>query len=72
MIDGENTYAFTYNEDDMSGRFVISRQAFGVPTVATGNENVSDDAKPIKFIKDDHIFILVRGILYDITGKVVR
>ncbi|MBR5677923.1 MAG: InlB B-repeat-containing protein [Paludibacteraceae bacterium] len=72
LIDAENTYTFTYSEEDMAERFIISRQAFGAPAVTTGNERISDDAKPIKFIKDDHIFILVRGILYDITGKVVR
>ena len=72
LIDAENTYTFTYSEEDMAERFIISRQAFGAPAVTTGNERISDDAKPIKFIKDDRIFILVRGILYDITGKVVR
>lgn len=72
LIDAENTYTFTYSEEDMAERFIISRQAFGVPAITTGNESINDDAKPIKFIKDDHIFILVRGILYDITGKVVK
>ena len=72
LIDAENTYTFTYSEEDMAERFIISRQAFGAPAVTTGNERISDNAKPIKFIKDDRIFILVRGILYDITGKVVR
>lgn len=72
LINAENTYTFTYSENDMVGRFVISRQAFGAPPIITGNDNISDEAKPIKFIKDDKIFILVRGVLYDITGKVVK
>ena len=72
LINAENTYTFTYSEDDMAGRFVISRQAYGAPPIITGNDNISDEAIPIKFIKDDKIFILVRGVLYDITGKVVK
>ncbi len=72
QINEENTYTFTYSENDMVGRFFISPQPFGVPAITTGNEHIGDEAKPHKFIKDEKIYILVHGVLYDATGKVVK
>lgn len=72
QINEENTYTFTYSENDMVGRFFISSQPFGVPAITTGNEHIGDEAKPHKFIKDEKIYILVHGVLYDATGKMVK
>ncbi|MBO7457236.1 MAG: hypothetical protein J6T71_05385, partial [Paludibacteraceae bacterium] len=71
LINEENTYMFTYSESDMTGRFIISAQPFGIPAIITGNENINTDAKPIKFIRENKMYILVNGILYDATGKIV-
>lgn len=70
LIANENTYMFTCSENDMKGRFVISAKSFDA--VITGNEKISNEVKPIKFIKEDKLFIWVNGVLYDATGKVVK
>ena len=65
-----NTYTFTCADKKPHSRFILTRKA---PQIATGTEhiNTGENAKAVKFIKDDKIFIFVNGTLYDATGKMV-
>lgn len=42
------------------------------PAITTGVDNVENGAKVHKFIKDNQLFILKNGVLYNATGAVVR
>ena len=65
------SYSFTTSDKSAHNRFVLTRRA---PQIATGVDGVQDDngAKAMKFIKDDKLYIFMRGVLYDATGKVVK
>ncbi len=65
-----NSYTFTCADKAEHNRFILTRKA---PQIATGTDHINTDenAKAVKFIKDDKIFIFVNGILYDATGKMV-
>ena len=65
-----NTYTFTCADKAAHSRFILTRKA---PQIATGTDhiNTGENAKAVKFIKDDKIFIFVNGTLYDATGKMV-
>ena len=65
-----NSYTFTCADKAEHNRFILTRKA---PQIATGTEhiNTGENAKAVKFIKDDKIFIFVNGMLYDATGKMV-
>lgn len=65
-----NSYTFACPDKAEHNRFILTRKA---PQIATGTENIAtgENAKAVKFIKDDKIFIFVNGILYDATGKMV-
>ena len=65
-----NSYTFTCTDKAEHNRFILTRKA---PQIATGTEhiNTGENAKAVKFIKDDKIFIFVNGMLYDATGKMV-
>lgn len=65
-----NSYTFTCTDKAEHNRFILTRKA---PQIATGTEhiNTGENAKAVKFIKDDKIFIFVNGMLYDATGKIV-
>ena len=66
-----SSYTFTCADKGEHNRFVLTRRA---PQIATGVGGVQDDndAKAVKFIKDDKLYIFMRGVLYDATGKVVK
>lgn len=66
-----NSYTFACPDKAEHNRFILTRKA---PQIATGTENINtgENAKAVKFIKDDKIFIFVNGILYDATGKMVE
>lgn len=62
---------FAEPNSEITGRFVIVEAE--APEIATGvEETASEDAKVHKFIKDDKLFILKNGVLYDATGMRVR
>lgn len=65
-----NSYTFTCTDKAEHNRFILTRKA---PQIATGTDhiNTGENAKAVKFIKDDKIFIFVNGTLYDATGKMV-
>ena len=52
-------------------RFEIVARA-DAPAITTGVDNVENGAKVHKFIKDNQLFILKNGVLYNATGAVVR
>jgi len=66
-----SSYTFTCADKGEHNRFVLTRRA---PQIATGVDGVQDDngAKAVKFIKDGKLYIFMRGVLYDATGKVVK
>ena len=72
LVSDNDTYLFTYEKGDEQ-RFIISTAPFNIPDLSTGVGNTTngENAKAVKFIKDDKIFIFVNGMLYDATGKIV-
>ena len=68
-----NTYTFTTADKAEHQRFVLTRS--DAPQVATGVEPTSDSSlkgRAKKLLIEDKLYILLNGMLYDATGKVVR
>ena len=65
------TYTFTCADKGEHNRFLLTRKA---PGIATGCEPIDGGggSKATKFIKDNKLYILLNGVLYDATGKVVE
>lgn len=65
------TYTFTCADKGEHNRFLLTRKAPGIPT---GCEPIDGGGGPkaTKFIKDNKLYILLNGVLYDATGKVVE
>ena len=67
------TYRFFTTDNEKHARFIITRT--NGQEVATGVEPVSgslDRSKAKKLLIEDKMFIIVNGMLYDATGKVVK
>ncbi len=67
------TYRFFTTDNEKHARFIITRT--NGQEVATGVEPVSgslDRSKAKKLLIEDKMFIMVNGMLYDATGKVVK
>jgi hypothetical protein len=66
-----NAYYFTTSDKDPHSRFILTRKA---PQIATGTELTSDGegANAKKLLIEDKMYILLNGMLYDATGKVVK
>ena len=67
------TYRFFTTDNEKHERFIITRS--NGQEVATGVEPVSgslDRSKAKKLLIEDKMFIMVNGMLYDATGKVVK
>lgn len=66
-----NAYYFTTSDKAAHSRFILTRKA---PQIATGTELTSDgeSAKARKLLIEDKMYILLNGMLYDATGKVVK
>ena len=66
------TYTFTCADKGEHNRFLLTRKAPGISTgvgdVQGGN---AQSTKAVKFLKDNQLFILLNGALYDATGKIV-
>lgn len=64
------TYTFTCADKGEHNRFLLTRKA---PGIATGCEPIDGGGGPkaMKFIKDNKLYILLNGVLYDATGKIV-
>ena len=72
LIEAENTYLFTYEEGEMSPRFLISTTPFESPSVTTGVGNVGHSEKAQKIIYNDHVYIIRGGKIYDVMGKMMK
>ena len=72
-IETGGIYWFMTNDNEKHDRFIITRKS---PQIATGGGNVQSDdvqsTKARKLILDQKIYILVNGMLYDATGKMVK
>ncbi|MBO7456220.1 MAG: hypothetical protein J6T71_00160, partial [Paludibacteraceae bacterium] len=55
---------------EITERFQIV--AANIPTITTGVDEVESETKVQKFIKDNQLYILKDGVLYNATGAVVR
>ncbi len=66
-----NAYYFTTTDKAAHSRFILTRKA---PQIATGTELTSDGegANAKKLLIEDKMYILLNGMLYDATGKVVK
>lgn len=66
-----NAYYFTTSDKAPHSRFILTRKA---PQITTGTELTSDgeSAKARKLLIEDKMYILLNGMLYDATGKVVK
>ena len=70
-----NAYTFHTNDIGAHNRFVLTRFA---PQMPTGVEEPTSDSslkgreKAMKFIEDNKMYILLRGVLYDATGRRVE
>ena len=69
------TLAFKYKGSNAHGWYIddvkvefVSEGGIGTGIDAIGTES----EKAVKFVKDDHIYILRNGILYDVTGRLIR
>ena len=65
---------YTFNAEPNSeilGRFQIVQRA-QAPTNPTGIEGVESGVKAHKFIKNNKVYILKNGLLYDMMGAIVR
>ena len=52
-------------------RFIIVQRA-NAPEIATGVDGAREGVKAHKFVKDDQVFILKNGVLYNMMGTIVR
>jgi|GEM_PF-4297785 len=62
---------FAATDTIVSDRFMIVARE-DAPSTATGVDNTENGVKVHKFIKDNQLFILKNGVLYDALGKRVR
>jgi hypothetical protein len=60
------TYTFQTTDLGAHNRFLLTRQA---PATPTGLDGVGEDTQARKFIDGNKMYILLRGVLYDATGK---
>lgn len=64
---------FAEPNSTITNRFeIIEWDGSNKPGIATGVENVENGTKVHKFIKDNQLFILKNGVLYNATGVLVR
>jgi len=74
ISEGQTYTFFAEPNSEITSRFVIiEANEADAPSVTTGvEETTSKNAKVHKFIKDDKLYILKNGVLYDATGMRVR
>jgi hypothetical protein len=64
---------YTFNaapNSEITERFQII--AADIPAIATGVDEVESEVHIQKFIKDNQLYILKDGVLYNASGAVVR
>ena len=68
-----NTYTFTVHQAETNNeRFTVSIKVREEDNIATDIGNNTVDTHAVKFIRDDKMYILHNGLLYDATGKRVN
>ena len=68
-----NTYTFTVHQAETNNeRFTVSIKVREEDNIATDIGNNTVDTHAVKFIRDDKMYILRNGLLYDATGKRVN
>ena len=68
-----NTYTFTVHQAETNNeRFMVSIKVREEDNIATDIGNNTVDTHAVKFIRDDKMYILRNGLLYDATGKRVN
>lgn len=71
FIDEDIEYTFyAVPNSEITERFQIV--AANIPTITTGVDEIESETKVQKFIKDNQLYILKDGVLYNATGAVVR
>lgn len=69
-----NTYSFISTTDGLERRFALTNFNPYVKPTPTDIDNT--DAHSVrmvrKFVLNDHVYILIDGVLYDVVGKMVR
>ena len=68
-----NTYTFTVHQAETNNeRFTVSIKVREEENIATDIDNSTVETHAVKFIRDDKMYILRNGLLYDATGKRVN
>lgn len=68
-----NTYSFTVHQAETNNeRFTVSIKVREEDNTPTDIGNSTVDTHAVKFIRDDKMYILRNGLLYDATGKRVN
>lgn len=68
----DDTYEFSTEQGIFDERFALNVE-FGRRKIPTGMEGTGINAdQPVKFIRDDKMYILRNGVIYDATGKRVN
>jgi uncharacterized repeat protein (TIGR02543 family) len=72
MTQGDS-YSFTAEPNTViTSRFQVVLRGAQIPETTTGTENIDEPVRVQKFIKDNQLFILKNGMLYNVTGAKVR
>lgn len=69
-----NTYSFISTTDGLERRFALTNfNPYVKPTPTDIDNTDAHSARMIrKFVLNDHVYILIDGVLYDVVGKMVR
>lgn len=69
-----NTYSFISTTDNLERRFALTNfNPYVKPTPTDIDNTDAHSARMIrKFVLNDHVYILIDGVLYDVVGKMVR
>lgn len=69
-----NTYSFISTTDNLERRFALTNfKPYVKPTPTDIDNTDAHSARMIrKFVLNDHVYILIDGVLYDVVGKMVR
>ena len=76
LLAGQYKLVFVWHNDDADSDGVpaaIDNISITIkPGETTGFGNIGTDTKAVKFIRGNHVYILVNGVIYDATGRRVE
>ena len=78
MAAGQYKLVFAWFNDESDGEDApaaidnISIQEKGPETGLEGNAGIFNNGEAFKFLRDNKVFILVNGVIYDATGRKVE